>query len=88
MGKANQDNAAGGYYARKSAPSYAQRRALGAFVLIQDGDPDPVDQPPRDAARNAANLKAAQDFQGGYATVKDSRGKQRRITADGTVVSR
>ncbi|MBO6776493.1 MAG: 2Fe-2S iron-sulfur cluster binding domain-containing protein [Marinibacterium sp.] len=59
MGKANQDNATGGYYARKSAPSYAQRRALGAFVLIQDGDPDPVEQPPKDAARNAANLKAA-----------------------------
>ena len=38
MGKANQDAATGGYYARKAAPSYAQRRALGAFVL-RDGAP-------------------------------------------------
>jgi reductive dehalogenase len=39
MGKAPQDGAAGGKYARKSAPSTAQRRALGAFVLLQDGEP-------------------------------------------------
>ena len=37
MGKANQDAASTGLYARKSAPSSAQRRALGAFVLLQDG---------------------------------------------------
>lgn len=40
MGKALQDQAKGGYYVRKSAPSMAQRRALGAFVLLQDGEPD------------------------------------------------
>ena len=58
MGKANQDNAAGGYYGRKSAPSMAQRYMLGAFVLLQDGTPS--DGPrPDDAERNAANLKAA-----------------------------
>ena len=58
MGKANQDNAAGGYYGRKSAPSMAQRYMLGAFVLLQDGTPN--DGPrPDDAERNAANLKAA-----------------------------
>ncbi len=58
MGKANQDNAAGGYYGRKSAPSMAQRYMLGAFVLLQDGTPS--DGPrPGDAERNAANLKAA-----------------------------
>ena len=37
MGKANQDAATNGYYARKAAPSMAQRRALGAFVLLQAG---------------------------------------------------
>ncbi len=37
MGKAAQQHAAGGYYARKAAPSMAQRRVLGAFVLLQDG---------------------------------------------------
>ena len=42
MGKTNQDAATGGYYARKAAPSYAQRRALGAFVLLQDGTPQAV----------------------------------------------
>ncbi len=39
MGKPLQDGAKGGYYVRKSAPSSAQRRALGAFVLLQDGEP-------------------------------------------------
>ena len=39
MGKKNQDGAKGGYYAIKAAPSAAQRRALGAFVLLQDGEP-------------------------------------------------
>lgn len=37
MGKALQDGARGGHYVRKAAPSAAQRRALGAFVLLQDG---------------------------------------------------
>lgn len=37
MGKALQEGAKGGYYVRKAAPSTAQRRALGAFVLLQDG---------------------------------------------------
>ncbi len=64
MGKALQDNAKGGYYARKSAPSYAQRRALGAFVLIQNGAPDPDGSRPTDAQRNAENIKAASYFLG------------------------
>ncbi len=37
MGKKVQDSAKGGHYVRKAAPSMAQRRALGAFVLLQDG---------------------------------------------------
>ena len=37
MGKTLQDHARGGHYVRKAAPSAAQRRALGAFVLLQDG---------------------------------------------------
>ena len=41
MGKPVQDGASGGKYARKAAPSMAQRRALGAFVLLQDGEPAP-----------------------------------------------
>ena len=40
MGKPLQDGAKGGHYARKAAPSMAQRRALGAFVLLQDGVPN------------------------------------------------
>jgi reductive dehalogenase len=52
MGKAVQDGAKGGHYARKSAPSMAQRRALGAFVFLQDGEPavDRVTFSPKDAA--------------------------------------
>ncbi|CTQ48030.1 4Fe-4S double cluster binding domain-containing protein [Jannaschia donghaensis] len=38
MGKPLQDQARGGHYVRKAAPSMAQRRALGAFVLLQDGE--------------------------------------------------
>ena len=52
MGKALQKGAGGGYYARKAAPSMAQRRALGAFVLLQDGMPAPeqLEIPPQEAA--------------------------------------
>ncbi|SMX44667.1 reductive dehalogenase [Actibacterium lipolyticum] len=63
MGKPLQDGAKGGHYARKAAPSMAQRRALGAFVLLQDGPP--ADGPrPTDAQRNADNVKAASYFLG------------------------
>ncbi|MEW2916118.1 reductive dehalogenase [Ruegeria sp. ANG10] len=61
MGKPLQDAAKGGHYVRKSAPSFAQRRALGAFVLLQDGESAEVPQP-TDAARNTANIKAASYF--------------------------
>ena len=64
MGKANQDAATGGYYARKSAPSYAQRRALGAFVLLQGGDADDGAPPVRDAAWYSDQLKATSYFLG------------------------
>lgn len=40
MGKPLQEGAKGGLYVRKAAPSSAQRRALGAFVLLQDGEPE------------------------------------------------
>ena len=63
MGKSLQDAAKGGYYVRKAAPSFAQRRALGAFVLLQDGESAEAEKP-MDAARNAANIKAATYFLG------------------------
>ena len=60
MGKSLQDGAKGGHYVRKAAPSTAQRRALGAFVLLQDGEVsanraklDPID---------AANLIKATSY--------------------------
>ncbi|WP_421855931.1 2Fe-2S iron-sulfur cluster-binding protein [Oricola sp.] len=64
MGKACQDNAKGGHYARKAAPSAAQRRALGAFVLLQDGEPDPRGARPSDPDANAMAIKAASYFLG------------------------
>jgi reductive dehalogenase len=64
MGKKQQKAAAGGYYARKCALSAAQRRILGAFVLLQDGPTEHSVTPPSDAARNAANVKAASYFLG------------------------
>jgi len=52
MGKKLQDAAKGGHYVRKAAPSMAQRRALGAFVLLQDGAsrPEKIKLDPQDAA--------------------------------------
>ena len=52
MGKRLQDGAKGGHYVRKAAPSSAQRRALGAFVLLQDGEaaPQKVQIDPKEAA--------------------------------------
>ncbi|CUH66307.1 3-chloro-4-hydroxyphenylacetate reductive dehalogenase precursor [Thalassovita gelatinovora] len=64
MGKHVQDGAKGGHYARKSAPSFAQRRALGAFVVIQNGDPNPAGPCPADPQENAANIKATCYFLG------------------------
>ncbi len=63
MGKALQDNAKGGWYARKAAPSMAQRRALGSFVLLQggEGEGEPVAAQPE---RHAELIKAACYFLG------------------------
>ncbi len=65
MGKKLQDGARNGHYARKAAPSMAQRRALGAFVLIQDGPAaDARSASAGEPERNAANIKAACYFLG------------------------
>ena len=64
LGKKAQDAATGGWYARKAAPSFAQRKMLGAFVLLQDGDPSPQGPKPTEAQRNAENVKAASYFLG------------------------
>ena len=67
MGKAVQKAAAGGRYVRKSAPSSAQRRMLGAFILFQDG-PHASEPVTSTAAQNAANVKATSYFLGIDAT--------------------
>lgn len=64
LGKKQQQAASGGWYARKSAHSFAQRRALGAFVLLQDGESTPQVAKLTDEERNAANVKAATYFLG------------------------
>jgi len=64
LGKKQQAAALGGWYAIKCAPSTAQRRALGAFVLLQDGEPGTPEQKPTDARRNTENVKAASYFLG------------------------
>ena len=65
LGKTVQDGARNGHYARKAAPSMAQRRALGAFLLLQDGPPAPeIAADARDPVRNAENIKAAAYFLG------------------------
>ncbi len=64
LGKKQQKAAAGGWYARKSAHSFSQRRILGAFILLQDGESADVAHAPTNAAENAANVKAASYFIG------------------------
>jgi reductive dehalogenase len=65
MGKQVQDGARNGNYVRKSATSFAARRPLGAFVLLQDGPVAPaVSRQALDAKRNADNIKAALYFLG------------------------
>ena len=64
MGKANQKNATNGYYARKSPTSFAQRRALGAFVLLQDGLVQTKPDPQTDPTANADLIKATSYFLG------------------------
>ena len=61
MGKTVQKGAEGGHYARKSAPSMAQRGLLGAFMLFQDGAPE-TRKVAGTAEENAANIKAASYF--------------------------
>ena len=67
MGPQVQKGATGGHYVRKAAPSSAQRRLLGAFVLLQDGDPaQEVQQIPPELA--AKNIKGTSYFLGIDAT--------------------
>ena len=59
LGPKNQAAAKNGNYVRKSASSFAFRPALGAMVLLQDGDKAKhIHASTHDAARNAANIKA------------------------------
>tara|TARA_B110000116_G_scaffold76506_2_gene66385 strand:+ start:831 stop:4055 length:3225 start_codon:yes stop_codon:yes gene_type:complete len=64
LGKTIQKGATGGYYVRKTAPSSAQRRALGAFVLLQDGEPNKAGLRPKNKKTNSENIKAASYFLG------------------------
>ena len=65
MGKKVQNGARNGNYVRKSATSFAARRPLGAFVLLQDGPvAAQISADAKDAQRNADNIKAALYFLG------------------------
>ena len=67
MGPQVQKGATAGHYVRKAAPSTAQRRLLGAFVLLQDGEPAcEVQQISPQLA--AVNIKGASYFLGIDAT--------------------
>ncbi|MDW4499692.1 4Fe-4S dicluster domain-containing protein [Sulfitobacter sp. D35] len=63
MGPKVQKAMTGGNHVSKAAPAAAQRRLLGALILLQDGPVTETDAPD-DPARNAANLKAASYFLG------------------------
>jgi reductive dehalogenase len=63
MGPKVQNAMKGGHHVIKSAPAAAQRRLLGALILLQDGEVNP-EKSGADPATNAANLKAASYFLG------------------------
>ncbi|EFL88602.1 reductive dehalogenase [Ahrensia sp. R2A130] len=63
MGKTNQAAATAGKYVRKAAPSSAQRRALGAFVLLQGGEGEGAKATP-EPQNHADAIKAASYFLG------------------------
>ncbi|MFK7836293.1 MAG: 2Fe-2S iron-sulfur cluster-binding protein [Sulfitobacter sp.] len=63
MGAKVQDAMKGGHHVIKSAPSAAQRRLLGAMILLQDGEAA-SEQIQSDPETNAANIKAASYFLG------------------------
>ncbi len=63
MGQKVQSAMKGGRHIIKSAPSAAQRRLLGALILLQDGAVNTA-RTDADPAINAANLKAASYFLG------------------------
>ncbi|KIN70508.1 Oxidoreductase, NAD-binding/iron-sulfur cluster-binding protein [Sulfitobacter noctilucae] len=63
MGPKVQDAMKGGQHVIKSAPSAAQRRLLGALILLQDG-PVSSASAATDPQENAANFKAASYFLG------------------------
>lgn len=65
MGKAVQEATKGGNYVRKNPTSFSARRALGAFIVIQNGQAAPkIDPTTLDADHNADNIKAALYFLG------------------------
>jgi reductive dehalogenase len=63
MGPKVQEAMKGGQHIVKSAPASAQRRLLGALILLQKGAVAPTIQD-AGGARNAANMKAAAYFLG------------------------
>ncbi|SFD54703.1 reductive dehalogenase [Sulfitobacter brevis] len=67
MGPKVQDAMKGGHHIIKSAPSAAQRRLLGALILLQDGE---IAEEKREnlPEANAANLKGASYFLGSDAS--------------------
>ena len=65
LGPKVQNAMKGGHHIVKSAPAAAQRRLLGALILLQDGPTAPHPAPAtEDPKRNADNLKAASYFLG------------------------
>ncbi len=65
FGKRVQDATIGGHMMSKNATGWAPRAALGAFIVLQNGEvADSVDASAQDAERNAHNIKAACYFLG------------------------
>ncbi|WP_282606270.1 2Fe-2S iron-sulfur cluster-binding protein [Pelagibius sp. Alg239-R121] len=60
MGKVVQEGSKNGYYVLKNPMGYCSRRALGALILLQDGEPAvEIAESAKDPQRNADNVKAS-----------------------------
>ena len=60
MGKMVQEGSKNGYYVLKNPMGYCSRRALGALILLQDGEPTTeIAESAKDPQRNADNVKAS-----------------------------
>ncbi len=64
LGPKTQASAAGGWFGKKCAPAYAQRRMLSAFILLQDGEPADAAEKPTEAEQKRSQREGSELLSG------------------------